>query len=224
MHLASYISVFLLGFMGSIHCIGMCGPLQSFLAKTSWQFKLLYHYGRYIAYVLVGILFCMTGYTLELLTLQKYFSIFMGMVMIGAVVFPFLLPKVSFSKVTNQLFFLAKDQNAPVKSFLMGFANGLLPCGLVYMAASQSIIGMSAHQTMGLMFLFFAGTLPALLGIRYVYQFLETFPYQLSMLKPVLMISLGVLTVCRGIYAEQTSDHKSTSQMCTSSPIKLSGK
>lgn len=216
MNWASFISVFLLGLMGSLHCIGMCGPLQSFLGKASWQFKFLYHYGRYMAYVMVGILFCMTGYTLELLSLQKYFSIFIGITLILSVVFPFLLPKISFSRITNFLFSFAKVQNASFKFFMMGFANGILPCGLVYMSATQSVIGMNLMQTLGLMFLFFAGTLPALLGLRYVYRFLEANPFQPSILKPLLTIALGILLVCRGLNAEQMQAHKSTSQMCTS--------
>lgn len=214
MNWASFTSVFLLGLMGSLHCVGMCGPLQSFLAQVPWQFKFLYHYGRYIAYVAIGILFCMTGYTLALLAVQKYFTIALGLCLILSVLFPSLFAKLSLPNPNARLFAAAKHQKASVKFFLMGFANGLLPCGLVYMAASQSMIGMSLWQTLLLMFLFFLGTLPALLGIRQLYQLLAQGPFFFTKLKPTLIICLGILMIFRGLNTQQQVGHQSHSQVC----------
>lgn len=206
----------MLGFAGSLHCVGMCGPLQSFLTKTKWPFRAMYHYGRYIAYTLVGLLFYFAGYTSELLALQKYFTILTGLFIIGSVFIPFLQRKISFSGLSNRLFTAAKNQNSYLKFFIMGFANGLLPCGLVYVAATQSILDLNIAQTLLMMLLFLLGTLPALLSVNYIYTFLENGQYYFKRLKPVLMLSIGILLIFRGIYNSHTPSTTSAPQMCVS--------
>jgi uncharacterized protein len=53
-------SAFLAGLLVSPHCVGMCGPLYCSLApirKTGGEsLQLAYHFGRVLAYVLIGIL------------------------------------------------------------------------------------------------------------------------------------------------------------------------
>ena len=48
--------LFLLGFLGSGHCIGMCGPLVVAFPGQSGRFSahLCYHGGRLLTYVVIG--------------------------------------------------------------------------------------------------------------------------------------------------------------------------
>ena len=54
------ISLFLLGFLGTGHCIGMCGPLVIAFPARSAKFgsHLFYHLGRILTYVIIG---CVMG-------------------------------------------------------------------------------------------------------------------------------------------------------------------
>ena len=48
-------SAFLMGFLGSFHCIGMCGPIVLALPSKGVQYKLVYNIGRTITYMLLGL-------------------------------------------------------------------------------------------------------------------------------------------------------------------------
>lgn len=199
MNLLSYFSVLVLGFTGSLHCVGMCGPLQTMLSKAQWLNKLLYHYGRYMSYSLIGILFYYLSFATQLMAMQKYLTVLSGIVMLGLVVFPYFKIPFAGNKLTLGIMAFARNQSSEFKFFLMGTANGLLPCGLVYVAASQSIVANNIWQSLLLMFLFLLGTLPALLGLNVIYTVLDGSKFFFNKLKPIIMVSMGVLLIVRGL-------------------------
>ena len=144
---------FLMGLLGSVHCIGMCGPLimaLPFSQKSNaqkWASLFLYHFGKIASYSLSGVLFGLFGSQFPIFGLQKNISIVIGITMLFYVVYVFVLkPKhiqlgvfdglyKSIFKVLSKLF-KSKHTGA---FLLIGLLNGLLPCGMIYMALSSAM-------------------------------------------------------------------------------------
>ena len=79
-------TAFLLGFLGSFHCIGMCGPIALAVGNASnsgfiWN-KILYNLGRSFTYALLGLLIGFIGFSMSLAGIQQGFSIAMGVVLV----------------------------------------------------------------------------------------------------------------------------------------------
>ena len=166
----------ILGLAGSIHCVGMCGPLVlSLPGQESWQKQILnnsvYQVGRVLTYVILGIVLGFIGQSFSFAGLQQPLSISIGILLL---VFLFLPRKFKLkleSKVGNTAFskkvkkawaYFFNKQSVPA-FFAIGMLNGLLPCGLVYTALAGALAGGSPLNS-GLFMLFFGiGTSPALL-------------------------------------------------------------
>ncbi|MGB8375539.1 MAG: sulfite exporter TauE/SafE family protein, partial [Salegentibacter sp.] len=94
------ISAFIFGLLGSFHCVGMCGPIAFLLPvdRNNNVKKLgqifIYHFGRLLAYSLIGLLFGLLGKSLYLFGMQQQLSIAVGALMIVAI----LLPHKTFNK------------------------------------------------------------------------------------------------------------------------------
>jgi uncharacterized protein len=169
------ITGFLLGLMGSLHCAGMCGPLvllTPVVAPTHASFvasRLVYHAGRIFVYALVGVLFGIVGESMVFAGFQRWLSVIAGVLMIAALVAAkrlksrlMLMPTVIKTRFASLL-----RQKSYSSIFALGGVNGLLPCGLVYMAATASIASGGVFQSVASMVFFGLGTLPVLLGISF---------------------------------------------------------
>jgi len=142
-----FLSAIIFGLLGSFHCIGMCGPIAFMLPvdrqkpiKTFFQI-LSYHFGRLLTYSLIGLLFGFLGKGFYFFGFQQQLSISIGFIMIFGILFPRIFQKFAFSKSISKVVFkiknsLGKELKKKDKStfFTIGFLNGFLPCGLIYMA------------------------------------------------------------------------------------------
>lgn len=208
------LSALVLGLMGSFHCAGMCGPIAIALplhGNTILQ-KIfggsLYNLGRTITYGIMGALFGMLGQGIHLLGFQQKVSVVMGALMIISVLFPALfrnqynLDKSLFSfvgklkKSIGKLFAVRSFQSL----FFIGLLNGLLPCGLVYIAIAGAIGTGSTVEGSLYMILFGLGTIPMMLGISLAGNVLGLAVRQkINKIIPVLVVVLGLLFVLRGL-------------------------
>lgn len=207
-------TAFILGLLGSFHCIGMCGPIafvlpldRSSKAKMIFQ-TFLYHFGRLLTYSLIGLLFGFIGKGLYLAGFQQRLSILMGVVMILAVLIPvsifnrFNITKPLYKiigKVKQQLgLYLNKKSNKSI--FLIGFFNGFLPCGLVYMALIGSIASSNAFSGSIYMFLFGLGTVPMMtLAVFAGNIFKVSLRNKIQKAIPVFVVIIGLLFILRGL-------------------------
>lgn len=207
------ITALVLGLMGSFHCAGMCGPIaialplfgNSTLQKVFGS--LLYNIGRIITYGIMGAIFGMMGKGLELLGFQRVISIIMGAVMIFAVIFPSVIDSNKIGKGIAPLVEKLKSKLGKlfaVKSFgslfLIGLLNGLLPCGLVYMALAGSIG--TGNATLGALYmlLFGFGTMPMLLAFNLSGGFVSaSLRQKVNKLIPSLVVIVGILFILRGL-------------------------
>jgi sulfite exporter TauE/SafE len=203
-----------LGLAGSFHCFGMCGPIAFVIpvdrsSKTKQIIQLfLYNFGRVLTYSLIGLLFGFIGRGLYLAGFQQRLSVLMGVIMILAVIAPISwLSKFNFSKPLysfigkvkqNLGIYLNKKSNKAL--FLIGFFNGFLPCGLVYMALIGSISTGNHLQGALYMALFGIGTIPMMTAAILLGNFVSlSLRNRIQKIIPVFVVIIGLLFVLRGL-------------------------
>ena len=208
-------AAFLLGFMGSLHCIGMCGPLAlmacSHEGDRNLSAGLYYNIGRIITYSLLGGLFGVVGTFLFVSQSQKWMAIALGSFMILSF---FLgrdidtqLGKISFLrryyKKVQELISFYFQKTKKTSPFIIGTLNGLLPCGLVYLALAGAISSSHWTDSMLFMLVFGVGTLPAMLGLMSGYSLLTVkMRANVKMMLPIVSFVFGCFLIYRGIYVE----------------------
>lgn len=204
----------LFGFLGSFHCVGMCGPIAFLLPvdrSNNWK-KLgqifLYHFGRILAYAIIGLVFGMVGKGLNLFGFQQQLSIFVGILMLGVVLLPqktfnnYNFSKPVFRIISKVKSALGKElkKKTPDTFLTIGFLNGFLPCGLVYMAVFGAIASGNAMQGSTYMALFGLGTIPLMTSAIYLGNFLNAqVRLRIRRAIPVLVVFIGCLFIVRGL-------------------------
>jgi len=207
-------SAFILGLLGSFHCVGMCGPIAFMLPvdrsntiKKITQIA-IYHFGRLIAYSIIGLIFGLIGKSLYIFGFQQQLSIFIGVLMILVVLIPQqTFNKYNFSRPVYRLISKVKSalgsamKKKTMDTFLtIGFLNGFLPCGLVYMALFAAIAGGNAINGSLYMAVFGLGTIPLMTTAIYFSQFLKGKARQrIQKAIPVFVILIGALFILRGL-------------------------
>jgi uncharacterized protein len=210
MNTATFTMAFLMGFTGSLHCAGMCGPIvwimpfQVFGGFKKFVAMALYHAGRISVYALLALVLH-SFRDLFNPKIQQYISIGLGSVLLLAGLLTFLpntFVKIKLpwsGMVKNKLSHMIGNPSFGAIS-AAGILNGLLPCGLVYMALSASFTVPSSGQAVGLMYVFGMGTVPMMAAITILKSriaFVRT--NQLRKLAPVMVFAFGCLFVLRGM-------------------------
>lgn len=208
------ITALIFGLLGSFHCVGMCGPIAFLLpvdrnnpVKRVLQIA-SYHAGRLFTYATIGLLFGFLGSRLQLFGIQQQLSIAIGVLMILAILLPnrmvstylgtqFLYKWIG--KLKSALGNALKGKSID-RFFTIGFLNGLLPCGLVYMAVFGSVAAGGAWEGSLYMVFFGLGTIPLMTTATYLGNFLKAGLRQ-RLLKaiPVVVVIVGMLFVLRGL-------------------------
>ncbi len=206
------ISGFVIGILGSFHCIGMCGPLAlslptqnlSPLKKANSIFA--YNIGRAFSYSLIGLFFGFLGMSFQLFKLQQALSIGAGFLLL-LIVFSFQFNFLKFSAFSKASQFLKyrlstflKSEKSVLNFFYIGIANGFLPCGLVYAALIPAITYGSAFKTSLSMFGFGLGTIPIMAFTMIAGRFISI-PIRkaISTLSPYIIASIAILLILRGL-------------------------
>ena len=218
-----------MGLVSSLHCIGMCGPIALAMPVHKGNFLrqaaglLIYNMGRAGGYALLGMLVGSIGASLAWLGLLQYLSVAAGMVMLFYVFWPGSLNRhfrapAFWVKIINSLkkkMALLLQSRRLDRSILLGFLNGLLPCGMVYMALISSVATGSVAGS-GIYMLFFGlGTFPAMLAVGFARQKITpAIRSRISHLTPFLLALAGVLLVARGILVELPQPGSATVTVC----------
>lgn len=204
---------FLMGLLGSVHCIGMCGPLVMALPiskKTTLQKGVsifLYHVGKLSSYALLGVIVGQFGKQFFIFNAQQHVSVIIGAIMLVYVVWVFILkPTISFSPlltiqkpIMNWLSRLFRSEYL-ASFYLIGFLNGLLPCGMVYLALTSAFATGNVFYSGLFMTLFGLGTMPALIMVAVGGQFMGVvFRKKLQSSLPIFIFTMGVLLILRGM-------------------------
>jgi hypothetical protein len=200
--------------MGSLHCVGMCGPIAFMLPvdKNNNLKKLfqvfIYHFGRLMAYGIMGLLFGLLGKGLYIFGMQQKLSIIIGALMIIIVFLPHKsFSKYNFSKPIFRIISKVKSRlgqelkkKTPDTFLTIGFLNGFLPCGLVYMALFGSIAMGSFFEGSLYMVLFGLGTIPLMTTAIYMRGLIKSSAKKrIQQLIPVFVVVIGILFILRGM-------------------------
>lgn len=198
---------FILGILGSFHCIGMCGPLvmgifnQKFLTHP-WQY-FTYHLGKIIAYAIIGGSIGLIGATFHVFMSQQRVSMLTGFSLLIYVVWSKVAKKDSMSSKVQSYYtrFRAFFEGAPwPKYYLFGFLNGFLPCGLVYVAATSAISTGHVSKSILWMVFFGLGTIPSLsLVLILRNKMASQFQFVFQKLYQNIIFILAVLLILRGL-------------------------
>jgi len=206
------IPAFLLGLAGSVHCIGMCGPLALSVPVSGGKWSrvgasFLYNTGRVATYSLIGMLFGLAGRSVAWFGWQQRFSLVLGLLILLFVLLPGLRSNRWLNAGAGKLFLKLRGmfsellfKGTPVSVFLSGVLNGLLPCGLVYLAlAGAAATGQALDGALFMMF-FGWGTLPVMFGVVIFGSTLkQNFRSQMRTIYPALMAVMAILLIIRGL-------------------------
>jgi len=202
-----------LGFAGSMHCVGMCGPIAMAVPVGSrnpvhrfFAYSTC-HTGRVAAYAILGFLFGVLGAGLDMAGLQQGLSLGLGVLMLAFI----WLPKgAQFFRVSGALAkyqskvnrYMAKRLKSQRASALLGlgFVNGLLPCGLVYIALAASMATYDPFLGAGFMALFGLGTIPALAALVFTGNKIgPAIRLRLKRVLPVIATLFAIVFILRGL-------------------------
>ena len=208
------LAAFVVGLVGSLHCIGMCGPIAIALpvpTSSNLSFltgRILYNLGRVVTYSFLGAILGLLGGRIALTGAQQIVSVVLGVIVIVAVILP--------RRYKNYFAQHSIVQNLarPLKSnigvlfkkgtfsamFLIGILNGFLPCGLVYVALAGAIASDDAISGAAVMILFGLGTVPAMFAASVFGKFINIgIRTKIRKAVPVFAILLGVIFILRGM-------------------------
>lgn len=207
-----YWTALFLGFVGSMHCVIMCGPIVLAMSgqQTLSRFlisRLLYNLGRIFTYAAIGVLFGLLGELIFLGSYQQALSIGIGLFMI---VLAIALSSSARGKLYKPMYQLTQGlktslsrwlKNTSLKSsFLLGLLNGFLPCGLVYAAVAGALATAKLESGVLYMAIFGLGTFPAMLFMALSGRALKGLSFvTLNKLSTVFIFTLGCLLIIRGM-------------------------
>ena len=197
---AYFLTLLVAGLAGSLHCIGMCGPIligftQALPAASRPAGRrfpvdfLAYHAGRIWTYAMLGLAAGFLGARLRdgaaLFGWQRPVSILFAATVLGAgILLLGLLPAGPFDALLTgcglarlrgaRLFAVLAGSTGFVPRLLLGAIMGLLPCGLVYaMLAMVATQASPARAALG-MLVFGLGTIPSLTVVLLLGRSLST--------------------------------------------------
>lgn len=206
---------FLFGLLGSFHCVGMCGAIALALPGQSGanaaryvSGRLLYNLGRVTTYATLGAGAGLVGQSLRLAGVQQSLSIASGVLILLLVAVPErytarLASTLGFSRplawVKTTLGRLFQQSSLPAL-YATGVLNGLLPCGLVYLALAGALSAPGVAGAAIYMALFGLGTLPLMLGLS-LSGWLVPLAWRgrMRLTVPYVASGLAVLFIVRGL-------------------------
>ena len=208
------LTAFTIGFLGSFHCIGMCGPIAIALPvpnSSNLSFftgRILYNIGRVVTYSFLGLLFGLVGGRIALTGAQQVVSIVLGVLIIIAVLLPQRYKNIFVQHKLVQK--LAQPLKSNISNlfkkgtfsalFLIGILNGFLPCGFVYIGLAGSIASGDAISGAAVMMLFGLGTIPAMFAATVFGKFINVgIRMKLKKAVPVFAILLAAVFIMRGM-------------------------
>jgi len=218
MNIEWIISAFILGLGGSLHCLGMCGPLILMVpfknqgSTGSITNLTIYFLSKAVMYGILGLVIGTFGVALKWLTGQYILSFVAGCFMLGIILWPVLnqwlaWPSSMHHKISA--WFYRLNSNPKGYYFIgLGMLNALLPCMMILAAAGASVTLASPLKGFFFMLIFGLGTAPALIA-AYLSStaFKPSFRLSMQWTSKLIAILLGVVLILRGLNLELPHSH-----------------
>jgi len=204
----------MVGIVGSLHCAGMCGPLALALPVppdgrlTYITGRVLYNLGRTVTYMLLGAIAGVVGQKLFMAGAQQAVSIVLGVLLLLFALAPSLMRRMPggsglIDRLTGPVrraIGTLLRRSSVTALFLLGIVNGLLPCGMVYVAVAAAMT--TGTMLKGVMFMagFGLGTVPVMLTIALLGKQIQGgLRKRLTAVLPVFSVVIAVLILLRGL-------------------------
>lgn len=202
---------FFMGLFGSLHCAVMCGPLVLALpaaGQSGWMVvvnRVLYQFGRILTYAVLGFILGYLGNSIAVKGWQQAISLLTGAFLVGmglfnlfSTYFPGIIRRQQriMQPVIRQMgYWLYR----PGGSWMAGMLNGLLPCGMVYMALAAALNADSVWGGAGFMVFFGLGTFPMMIGIALLGSIVKgRISINMSRWLPAMLLIMGIWFLLRG--------------------------
>ncbi|HNR09195.1 MAG TPA: sulfite exporter TauE/SafE family protein [Saprospiraceae bacterium] len=204
------VSAFILGVGGSLHCLGMCGPLVMALPFGSTRTEhtalnlSLYLVSKALMYGVLGLAVGAAGLGFKWITGQLILSVAAGIFVLAVTLWPWISRKMTLSfdlsdKIRSR-FQKLLSHPAWYSFVLYGIFNALLPCVMILVAFGASAATGHPLSGFAFMFVFGLGTVPALLAAYFSGTMItRRFRLNLQWTSRVIAILLGVVLVIRGL-------------------------
>lgn len=202
------------GFLGSLHCLGMCAPLLWAIPENPqkrvkwWLNKLIYNAGRITTYALLGLTIGLVGEGVLFAGWQQHLSWMAGVILILGLCLSLWGSRIRFFRSSSTFVhrFVQRGISKTLRKHTLksqlsfGLLNGLLPCGLVYMALIASLSMETIGGSMVYMILFGLGTLPMMLGAAVLKKsVLSLKSISFNKLYPKVVLIIALLLIIRGM-------------------------
>ena len=201
----------ILGITSNLHCIGMCGPIAMAIPvnrKSNWTILsgiLQYNFGRIFTYALLGALVGSIGITVQTFGFLQWLSIISGVFLILFAWRKWIsakidakLPHLGIQTFVSKGLGTVIASNSPFKIMLLGVLNGLLPCGMVYVAMMNALLGGSLLNSSFAMIAFGVGTLPSMIAVGFAANRINpAMRKKMNKAVPILLTLVGALIILR---------------------------
>jgi uncharacterized protein len=203
------LTALILGFTGSLHCLGMCSPLAMMVTGQSskgFTKRVVYNAGRIATYSIAGFIVASVGFAMIFFKLQNVLTITLGIILVivglsGTSHFriPLITAAVThFSSKLRNYFAIFIQRKSFASVFFLGSLNGLLPCGLSIIALTFCLSFDRPIDGFYFMMMFGAGTLPVMLGATTIFQWIvNRLHVSFSKVSMAMLILTGVLLIGR---------------------------
>lgn len=200
-----------MGFFGSLHCVAMCGPLVLALPASGSSStavivnRVIYQVGRILTYGALGLLLGFIGNSIAVKGWQQAISLITG---------GFLVSMGLFNLFSNQFPGIIRMQQKfmqpiirkmgywlyrPGGSLMAGVFNGLLPCGMVYMALAAALNADSVWGGGSFMVFFGLGTFPMMIAVSLLGSLVKSkIRFNLNKWLPAMLLLMGLWFLLRG--------------------------
>lgn len=192
----------------------MCGPLvlalpiRKYSARLQLLYTFLYHASRIFTYSILGFVLGTIGNKIWTLGFFNVLSIALGFILLSWTVLSFsnFLPKSAqlistfLSRKISQIMSFKKGA---VTFLALGSLNGLLPCGLVYLALSSTFLYHTVSDVIFLMLGFGLATIPLLVSLNLLRNLIPNYlKTRWNYIQKILMIMVSILLILRGLEVE----------------------
>ena len=212
MSLAVFGAVFLIGLLGGVHCVGMCGGIVTAFSgqseRSRWPLQLAYNGGRIVSYTIAGALAGTAGsigllldgvlpIQLVLYVLANLMLIALGLYLAGVSRVAASLERLGLAlwRHIQPLTRRWLPANTLPRALALGLLWGWLPCGLVYGILLTALLAGDPLNGAAVMAAFGLGTLPNLLFAGLALRRLTL----VTRARPVRLLS-GTLVLGFGVY------------------------
>ena len=211
-----YFSAFLIGLAGSVHCVGMCGPLALAIPGASkdkgftfFLRTIAYQISRISGYGVLGLIVGLFSQGMQFTGVQPYFSLLSGILLLFLGFFG-IIPEVNaFSKYPiiqhfqvkiNRIIGTVMTNEHFSTPFVLGFLNAMLPCGMIYIALGTGLSSGNMSEAALYLISFGLGTLPLMFMVSLSGQFLSL-QMRRSWQKtiPIIFMISGIILIYKGM-------------------------